>query len=116
MDFDAVTQCLRSVKGAGVGCAAEGAFETKGCLSFQATIDFVKEEFARFDGYRLNVEWRQATGEFICVEESRNGIEQAKVGAGESGFTCAIAAREEIENRGCSGILHSVRISRRQWL
>ncbi len=82
MDFDAVTECLGTLEGAGVGRAAEGAFEAEGIAGFEATVDFVKKEFACFYGDRLDIEWRKAAGEFIRIEKSRDGIELAEVGAG----------------------------------
>ena len=63
----------------------------------------MKEEFACFYGDRLDIEWGEAAGEFIRVEESRDGIEPAEVGAGEGGFARAIASAEEVKSRRWSG-------------
>jgi hypothetical protein len=52
MDLDGVTQCFCPLEGAGVGRAAEGAFEAEGIAGFEATVDSMKEEFACFYGDR----------------------------------------------------------------
>ncbi len=99
MDFNVVSQSFGLLKGAGVGGAAERAFETEGSIGFEATVDFMKEQLTCFDGNRLEIKGRQAAGEFIRVKKPRDGIELAEVGAGKGGFARAVASGEKIESR-----------------
>jgi hypothetical protein len=81
----------------GVGGAAECAFEAEGYAGFQAALDFVEQEFAGFDREFLRIERRKPARDFVGVEEARDGIELAEVGAGEGGLARAVGTGEEVE-------------------
>ena len=54
----------------------------------------MEQEFTGFDGEFLGIERREAAGDFVGVEETRDGIELAEVGAGEGGLARAVGTGE----------------------
>ena len=62
----------------------------------------MEQEFSRADGYGTGIERGEAACEFVRVEETRDGIELAEVGAGEGGFASAVGTCEEVEG-WCGG-------------
>lgn len=52
---------------------------------------------ARLDAYRFGLEWRAVAGYFIRIHELATVQQTEQQGEGDSGFTRAIAAGQEVE-------------------
>ncbi len=102
VDFDLVAGGFGLFQELGVGGAAESAFEAEGMAGFHAGLDFPKQEFTGSDGELFRIQRREAAGDFVGIQEARDGIKLAEIGTGEGGFARSVGTCEEVEG-GCGG-------------
>lgn len=104
MDLDLITRDPGLMQELRVGGAAQRAFKAEGLAGFQAALDFVKQKFASSESESLWGERGKAAGDFVGIEETRDGIELAEVGFSKRGFARTVGTGEEVE--GGRGGLH----------
>lgn len=105
MDLDLITRDFGLLEELRVGGAAQRAFKAEGLAGFQAALDFVKQKLAGSEGESLWGERGETAGDFVGIEETRDGIELAEVGFSKCGFARAVGTGEKVEGgrRGLHG-------------
>lgn len=110
MEFELVAETLCPVDHPLVRFSTEGALEGEGDFPWQEFVDFSEKEFSCSENHAGRIEGRETAGEFVSVEESRDGIELLEIGLGEGGFARSVGSCEEVENGSGHLILRGARV------